>query len=138
MRAKLRVLKNENAKNYSRREHLRFAVVDLDRAGDYPLNFVCMLPMGIGSKGAMSTVFERVFGDSSLEVARELLTDALKNVDDIEVRNEIERRLRLLVPESSLRKTCVSCGKTFEADPEKKRSQKFCEACMRKKFGDRK
>ena len=137
MRAQLFILKNGNSRNYSGAKHLRFAVVDLDRGKDYPLNFVCMLPLRIDLFKEERSTFVRVFGDKSLEVAKQLLFDALKAEEDSEVRVEIERRLKLLDPESACEKICVSCSKIFQADPKKKSKQRFCEACLRRRFGDR-
>jgi hypothetical protein len=138
LRFKLCISRREDVADSSGGKRFRFAVVDLDRAKDYPLNFVCMLPLRIDPCKEERSVFVRVFGDKSLEVAKQLLVDALKVEDDSDVKVEIERRLKLLDPESACEKICVSCGKTFQADPTKKKSkQRFCEACLRRRFGDR-
>ena len=47
LRFKLRISRREDGADYSGGKRFRLAVVDLDRAKDYPLNFVCMLPMKI-------------------------------------------------------------------------------------------
>ncbi len=120
-----------------RKRHLGFTVINLDRAKDYPLNFVCILPLKLGSHENKTTIFGRLFGDKSLESAKALLTDALRSEGDEDVRSEIERRLKLLDPESAREKTCASCGKMFHANPNKKFKQRFCEDCIRKKFGSR-
>ena len=137
MRVQLYILKYDKATDYSGGKHLRFTVVNLDRAKDYPLNFVCTLPIRLSRNEKKLTTFEEIFGKSSLEVAKKLLTDALKSEGDAESRGEIERRLKLLEPESTREKKCTSCGKTFRTDPKKKFSQRFCEDCVRKKFGSR-
>jgi hypothetical protein len=137
LRFTLRISRCENGVDYSGGKRFRLAVVDLDRAKDYPLNFVCMLPLRIDPCKREVSAFVRFFGDKSLELAKELLVDALKAEDDSDVKVEIERRLKLLDPESACEKTCVSCGKIFQADPKKKSKQRFCEACLRRRFGDR-
>jgi hypothetical protein len=138
LRLRLRILKYDDAADYSGGRRFRFAVVDLDRAKDYPVNFVCMLPMQIGSYGKGSNIFTRVFGDKSLEVANKLLIGALKAEDDSDVKVEIERRLKLFKPKPFCEKVCVSCGKLFQAEPRKGFRQKFCPECFKKKFAGRK
>lgn len=98
MKARLLVYKYDNAKDYSKGKHLRFAVVDLDKAKSYPSNFVCLLPTRISTKAEKAGSFSGIFGDKSCEVAKKLLIDALKSENDNNVRVEIERRLKLLQP----------------------------------------
>ena len=124
-------------RGYSEGRRFRFAVVDLDRAKDYPVNFVCMLPLRVESNGEAHNIFMRVFGDESLKVARRLLADALRREDDSAVRGEIERRLKLLEPKSAVEVVCVSCGKRFQKKPGKWFKQRFCQECLRKKFAGR-
>jgi len=138
LRLRLRISKFENAADYLGGQRFRFAVVDLDKGKDYPVNFVCMLPMRIGFGGKGSNIFTRLFRDRSLEVAKNLLVDALKAEDDSEVKSEIERRLKLLEPKPFCEKPCVSCGKLFQAEPRKGFRQKFCPECFKKKFAGRK
>jgi hypothetical protein len=137
LRFRLYILKDNYAMDYSEKRRLRIAVVSLDKAKTYPLNFVCTLPLRLSSNEAKLTTFERRFGDKSGEVAKKLLTDALKTEEDEDVRDEIERRLSLLQPESTIAKTCASCGKTFQVNKKKRFRQRFCEECLRKKFGAR-
>jgi hypothetical protein len=137
LRFQLYVLKHDNWRDYSERKHLGFTVINSEKAKDYPLNFVCILPLKLGSNENKTTTFERLFGDKSSETAKELLTDALKSEEDEDVRSEIERRLKLLDPESAREKTCASCGKTFHSDQRKRFKQRFCQDCLKKKFGDR-
>jgi hypothetical protein len=96
MRVGLLLCRYENAEDYSVGRRFRFAVVDLDKGKNYPLNFVCMLPMKIEAAGKSQSVFLQIFGDESVEQARVLLTGALETESDSEVRAEIERRLKLL------------------------------------------
>lgn len=138
MRFRLHVSRHDDAGDYSGGKRFRFAVVDLDRAKDYPLNFVCMLPLRISSYGKEPNTFMRFFGNKSLEVAKKLLVDALEEEDDSDVKGEIERRLKLLEPKPVCEKVCVSCRKLFRAEPRKGFKQKFCPECLKKKFAGRK
>jgi hypothetical protein len=137
LRFKLRVSRLDDVADCSVGKRFRLVVVDLDRSKDFPVNFVCMLPLRIDPCKKEVSAFVRFFGDKSLEMAKQLLVDALNDEDDSEVKDEIERRLKLLDPESACEKICVSCGNTFEADPKKRSKQRFCEACLRRRFGDR-
>jgi hypothetical protein len=137
LRFKLCISRREDVADSSGGKRFRFAVVDLDRAKDYPLNFVCMLPLRVSFDERKACIFSGVFGDRSLEMAKKLLVDALKVEADSDVKAEIERRLKLLEPESLIKKICVSCGKTFQADPKKRSNQRFCEDCIKRKFGSR-
>ena len=96
MRVGLLLCKYETAEDYSVARRFRFAVVDLDQAKKYPMNFVCMLPMRIDADGKSQSVFLQIFGDKSVEQAKALLTGALETESDSEVKAEIERRLKLL------------------------------------------
>ena len=51
MKAGLHIHKHDDVEDYSGGRRFRFAVVDLDRVKDYPVNFVCMLPMQPNSSG---------------------------------------------------------------------------------------
>jgi hypothetical protein len=96
MRVGLLVCKYDDAQDYSVGRRFRFAVVDLDKGKNYPLNFVCMLPTNINVNGKSQSVFLQIFRDKSLEQARALLTKALETESDSEVKAEISRRLKLL------------------------------------------
>jgi hypothetical protein len=74
----------------------RFAVVDSDKPGGYPRNFVCLLPSRVTEVGKSNSVFLNIFGNKGMEQARQLLTEALKKERNGEIKNEIERRLELL------------------------------------------
>jgi hypothetical protein len=137
LKLRLRISKFDKVADYSSGKRFRFAVVDLDRGKDYPLNFVCLLPRQLKPEGKDSSVFRRVFGEESLLVARRLLAEALKREDEAEVRGEIERRLKLLEPKPVIEKACISCGKRFKAESKKGFMQKFCQSCFKKRFGDR-
>lgn len=138
MRLKLHISICNNAVDYSRGRRFRFAVVDLDRAEDYPMNFVCMLPMQVNPKGKGPNIFTKTFGNESSKIAKKLLNDALKVENNFDVKTEIERRLKLLEPKLFCEKKCVSCGKLFQTESRKGFRQKFCPECFKKKFAARK
>jgi hypothetical protein len=123
--------------DYSLGRRFRFAVVDLDKGKDYPMNFVCMLPLQLAHKGKGSSVFVNVFGDRSLEVAKGLLLDALEIESDAEVRAELGRRLKLLEAKPINQKKCDDCGNLFQPRHVKRFKQRFCQECVKKKFGSR-
>ena len=137
MRVGLHLSILDGVEDYSVGRRFRFAVVDLDKAKDYPLNFVCMLPMQLSPKGNGVNVFAKVFGDKSLGVAKELLLGALETESDSEVKAEIERRLKLLAPKQVVQIACSGCGKPFQPKRIKRFKNNFCPECMEKKFGSR-
>jgi hypothetical protein len=113
----------------------RFVVLDLDRSRDYPANFVCLLPTMVSNEGKSNNVFFKTFGDKSVEQAKLLLTEALKNENEAEVKVEIERRLTLLEPKTIIQIKCSSCGKLFQPKRIRRFKNNFCKECMKKKFG---
>jgi hypothetical protein len=137
LRLRLRISQFGNAADYLGCKRFRFAVIDLDKSENYPVNFVCLLPLRIKPEGKDSSIFSRVFGEESLQVAKRLLAEALELEDDADVRGEIERRLRLLEPKPAFEKACISCGKLFMPESRKWFKQKFCQSCLNEKFGDR-
>jgi hypothetical protein len=96
LKLSLSIFKREEMNDYSGRNHIKFAVVDLDRSKEYPVNFVCILPKQIKGNGRHHTKFERKFGDDSLDLAEKLLKRSLKAENDWEVKEEIRERLELL------------------------------------------
>jgi len=137
MKFSLYVCRFDNAQDYSLGKRFRFAVVDLDKSKSYPSNFVCVLPTQMSDKGKSKSVFLQVFGDKSLEQARALLTGALETEDNSEVKAEITKRLSLLEPKPISQIKCSSCGKLFQPRQGKRFKQKFCQECVKKKFGSR-
>jgi hypothetical protein len=131
---KLRIFKRDYTNNHPVWNHLRFAVVDLNTSGNYPSNFVSMLPMRIDSDGKMPNVFTKFFGNKSLETARRLLIEALKAEDDSEIKAEIARRLNLLEPNPVIHIKCRVCKKFFPTQKERVFKQKICPVCI-KRFG---
>ncbi len=134
LKYQLLLLKSDESRDWSEERRFGFVVINPEKSKDYPVNFVCILPLKVNSN--FKTSFEQRFGDESAEVAKKLLADALVTEEDEDAKNEIGRRLKLLEPETLIQRTCVSCGKTFQAKkkPFKKR---YCEDCLRKKFGSR-
>jgi hypothetical protein len=112
----------------------RFAVLDLDRSRDYPANFVCLLPTTVSNEGKSNNVFFKIFGNKSLEQAKLLLTEALKNENEPEVKVEIERRLTLLEPKQASQIKCSGCGKLFQPRRIRRFKQNFCEECFKRKY----
>jgi len=123
-------------RGYSQSYHIRFAIVDLDKSQDYPSNFVCMLPQRVSGNSKQYSVFVKVFGDHSLELAKRLLTEALETEDDLEIRAEIEKRLRWLEPKPVQIK-CRVCGKLFEPRIIGRFKQKTCQECRQEKNSGR-
>ncbi len=114
----------------------RFAVLDFSRAKEYPANFVCMLPLKIETKkGKNPNVFGELFGEKSLDFALDLLNDALKHEKDMEVKNELERRLKLIDPKQANVVKCGVCKKTFQQKKTRRYKQNYCDECLKKRFG---
>jgi len=133
MKLRLYVSIKDDVRDYSHGHHIRFAVIDLDKSKKYPANYVCMLPQQPRANGKPSNVFSKVFGKDSVELAKRLLTKALRAESDSEIKAEIENRLKLLEPKSAVQVKCRVCGNFFE--PERRRfKQKICQECRRKKF----
>jgi hypothetical protein len=138
MNPKLYVFKRDDLRDYSMRNHIHFAVVDLERSKDYPLNFVCVLPQQMSVMVKQSSAFAKIFGNDSLKIAKKLLTEALETEDDSEIKTEIEKRLKLLEPKPTIRVKCRVCGNLFEPKVFRRYYQKTCQECSKKMFPDQK
>jgi formylmethanofuran dehydrogenase subunit E len=136
MDLKLHIFKRDDIVDYSQRHRFCFAVVYLSKSKSYPSNFVCMLPTQV-KKSKNENIFEKIFKERSVEQANILLTDALKQVEDSEIRVEIERRLTLFKPKMISEIKCSSCGKLFYPRRVRRFKNNFCEECMKRKFGSR-
>jgi hypothetical protein len=113
--------------------HIRLAVLDLDRSKNYPANFVCLLPMNLRANSKADNTFSKIFGSGSLELAKQLLTKALKTEKDSEIKTEIAKRLELLEPKPAVKVKCNACGKFFE--PGRSRfKQSICQECKQKRY----
>jgi hypothetical protein len=82
MKLRLYISKKDDTRDYSRGRYIRFAVIDLDKSKNYPANYVCMLPQQPRVNGKAHNVFSKLFGNDSLELAKRLLTKALKTEGD--------------------------------------------------------
>jgi len=134
MDCRLQVFKGE-PNGSSQAKTYRFAVLDYSRAKDYPANFVCMLPVKVDQRNAKtSNAFGERFGDKSLEIAVGLLNAALKSESDVEVKTEIERRIRLLDPKQAGLVKCSACKKTCQAKSVKRYRKTLCEDCLKTRY----
>jgi hypothetical protein len=133
---KLHIIKRDDLEDYSKRHRFCFAVIDLNKSASYPLNYLCMFPAHIGVGGNRSN-YEKIFGEKSLEQAEVLLNNALNEVEDFEIKVELERRLKLLEPKNNGQIKCCNCGKVFLPRRKRKFKNNFCEDCLKKKFGSR-
>jgi DNA-directed RNA polymerase subunit RPC12/RpoP len=138
MDCKLQVFKCDPADG-SLAKTYRFAVVDLSRSSSYPANFVCLLPAKVDhqGKGKVANVFGTLFGDKSVDFAIDLLNEALRSERDLEVKTEIERRLKLLDPQQVNVVKCSGCNKTFQPRKIRKYKQNLCPECLKKRFAVR-
>ena len=136
MKAGLLIVRHDNLKVYSPGRLFRFAIVNLEKEGGYPANFVCMLPIHI-SPAEKPSNFAQIFGDESLRLAKRLLTGAFKKERDSEIKAEIERRLELLEPNHQRQIRCSSCGKVFQPRRVRRYGKNFCGECLRKRFAGR-
>ena len=132
MNLKLRIFRRDYVNNPSAWNHLRFAVVDVNKSRSYPENFVSMLPMRIDSEGKTPSVFTKFFENESLATARELLTEALKKEDDSEIKAEITRRLKLLDPNHIVYIKCRVCKKFFQTQKKRVCKLKICPECLKR------
>jgi hypothetical protein len=100
MDPRLHITKLKKARDYSSSRAIRFAVVDFDRGKTYPANFVCVFPQNISPIDDHSSIFAQIFKENRIDLARKLLTSALKSEDDNEIKDEIEERLKNLEQKS--------------------------------------
>jgi len=132
MNFKLRIFRREYTNNISAWNHLRFAVVDLNKSKSYPENFVSMLPMKIDSNGKLPNTFTKFFGNKSLATAQRLLTEALKTEDNSEIKAEITRRLNLLDPNPAVYIKCRVCKKIFQTKKKRVFKLRICPKCLKR------
>jgi hypothetical protein len=126
------IFKRDYDRGYHAWNHLRFAVVDLNKSKDYPENFVSVLPMRVDSNGKIPSAFTKLFGNKSSKIARGLLTECLKKEHDSEIKAEIKRRLNLLEPNPLIYIKCRVCKKFFQTQKERARNQKTCPECIKR------
>jgi len=96
MKPRLYLLKRDVGRSfYNPKTEVVFVVVDSDISRDYPLNFVCVLPLYQGLASGHSA-FRKLFGEDSVPLAKKLLSKALAKESDLEIKTEIVKRLKLL------------------------------------------
>jgi hypothetical protein len=133
MNLRLEVFKTNYVGDYSQGRHIRFAVVDLDNSKGYPANFICLLPQDPRANGKAKNNFSKLFGNEGPELAKQLLTKALKTERDSETKAEIKRRLELLEPKPPVQVKCHVCGSFFE--PRRSGFKRtLCQECRQKKY----
>lgn len=111
-------------------EEAVFAVVDLDKAKTYPMNFVCLLPKTLDKVHKIPNRFIEIYGKESCQIAVDLLTNALRVEDDEKVRDEIEKRLSAFQPKPTAK--CVVCGCVIEPRRFGRSLQTTCLTCRNK------
>ena len=133
MECKLQVFKRMQTESLGKT--YRFAVLDFSKAKEYPANFVCMLPIKVDQrKGKTPNIFGELFGDKSLEFAIDLLNDALESESDVEVKAELERRLKLIDPNQITLIKCSKCKKPFQPRKIRKYNKNFCDSCLKSRY----
>jgi len=131
---KLLIFKNEFNESKSSWTY-RFVVVDSKKSKGYPANFICMLPVKLYSgKSKSPSAFGTLFGEKGLNIAIGLLNNALKTENDVEVRNEIEKRLKLLNPKEANVVKCSQCHKSFQPRKVRRYKQYLCNECLSLKY----
>jgi hypothetical protein len=132
MKLELEIFAVDTDENTRAARRFRFAVVDSDKPGGYPRNFVCLLPSRVTEVGKSNSIFLTIYGTKGIEQARRLLTEALKKEKNAEIKNEIERRLELLGSKARTQIKCRSCGKVFETNKARRYPKYLCQACRNK------
>ncbi len=91
MKLQLYAIKKSNQQIDS---EVQLVVVDLDKSGKYPLNFVCVLPRYFRLLEKRSSQFAKTFGPKSLTLAKRLLVEADKKEDDPQIKKIISKRIK--------------------------------------------
>jgi hypothetical protein len=130
MKLELSILKRIVSRASGLKGEYIFSVVDFDKAENYPMNFVCLLPKNLQTESNPNRTFLKIFGKESNRVAVELLTKALKSESDVGVRGEIEKRLKALEPKPTTK--CATCGCVFEPRKYGHFLQRVCRKCRYK------
>jgi hypothetical protein len=94
-----------------------------------------MLPVKpYSGKSKSQSAFGALFGEKGLNLAIGLLNDALKTEKDIEVRGEIEKRLKFLNPKEAIVVKCSQCGKPVQPRKVRRYKQYLCNECLSLKY----
>jgi len=129
MKLELAIFAIDTDENIRAGRRFRFAIVDSDKPGGYPRNFICLLPYRVTEVGKSNSVFLKIYGNKGVEQAKQLLTASLRKEKNAEIKNEIERRLELLYPKTGTQAECRSCGKVFETNRARRYSRYLCSSC---------
>jgi hypothetical protein len=132
MKLGLHVEKNFNRKNYKNGRNIVFAVINLCKPRKFPANYVCLLPKKINLKAKQQTKFSNMFKEKSKCIAKQLLTQALKDEDECIVRKEIKYRLSLLGLKQMRWTLCLDCGRVLNVERSEVRKYNVCFWCHRK------
>ena len=124
-----REIKHYNTK--TKTKHL-FAVVDLDKSKEYPQNFVSMLPKNIKATEEPGNIFEGLFGNESIKIAKRLLEKALKTRPNPKATLAIRERIKLLDPQLNSKINCQNCGTPINQSKHRFRPYKFCYDCYKR------
>ena len=133
MKLQLRITEKE-IKHYStetKTKHI-FAVVDLDKSKKYPQNFVSLLPKNIKAAAKPANVFEKLFGNESLKIAKHLLEKALRKRPNPKTAKAIRERLKLLDSNLNNKTKCQNCGTRINQSKNRFRPHKLCYNCYTK------
>ncbi len=95
MKPQLLVLKRKKTSAIKTTVDYFFAVVDSELDLPYPRNYVCQLPQ-LGKYRENGSEFAKIFGEQSLEVAKNLLLTALQSESDPTARRMIAKRIELI------------------------------------------
>jgi hypothetical protein len=106
----------------------------MEKSQEYPLNFVCLLPSRIKPNDKQPSVFQKTFGEKSLEMAKTLLKETLERETDHEIKNEIERRMELLDPKPLKQRICPDCKKPFTPTSKRWIRHRYCPKCGQKRY----
>jgi hypothetical protein len=130
MKLELSILKRITSGATGVREEYVFSLIDLNKAENYPSNFVCLLPKNLQTESNPNRMFLKIFGNESKRIAVDLLTNALKCESDLGVRDEIQKRLKALLPKPTAR--CPTCSCVFEPRKYGHYFQTVCTKCRNK------
>ena len=138
MNLSLYISKNYGIRRSQKSIYIRVAVIDKDISKGYPANFVCMLPRNLNLNPKKPCKFQQKFGDQSPQIIKKLLDEALKTEDDMEIKKELLKRLKILKPKSKNLVKCNICGKEFKARKYGYRLQRTCYGCLNKRHSSQK
>jgi hypothetical protein len=128
------LITEKEIKHYStetKTKHI-FAVVDLDKSKKYPQNFVSLLPKNIKAAAKPANVFEKLFGNESLKIAKHLLEKALRKRPNPKTAQAIRERLKLLDSTPNNKTKCPICGTPINQSKHRFRPYRFCYNCYKK------